>query len=96
MDILDEETIMDTETVYTIGFLLILVGIVIAIIAFVLIFASGLRRKGKIRGGGVIIIGPVPIIFGTDKESVRKILWLSIVLTIIVVIASIVMYLVAR
>lgn len=87
---------MDTETVYTIGFLLILVGIVIAIIAFVLIFASGLRRKGKIRGGGVIIIGPVPIIFGTDKESVRKILWLSIVLTIIVVIASIVMYLVAR
>jgi len=47
----------------------------------ILLVLSGAKGgKGKVRGGGAVIIGPVPIVFGTDKESVRIILVLSIVL----------------
>lgn len=37
-----------------------------------LTFLYGNRRdsKGKISGGGLIMIGPIPIMFGTDKKLV--------------------------
>lgn len=61
--------------------MLILIGFAVAFIAMILMVLSGAKGgKGKVRGGGAVIIGPVPIIFGTDKESVRIILVLSIVL----------------
>lgn len=61
--------------------MLILIGFAVAFIAMILMVLSGAKGgKGKARGGGAVIIGPVPIIFGTDKESVRIILVLSIVL----------------
>ncbi len=87
---------MDPQILYVLGFFTIFVGIVIIVVAFLLIFASGIRRKGRVRGGGVIIVGPVPIIFGTDKESAGKILLLSITLMVAVVVAEIVLYLTAR
>jgi len=34
----------------------------------------------KARGGAVVIIGPFPIIFGSDKESAKILLVLSIIL----------------
>ena len=30
-------------------------------------------KKGKVQGAGVIMIGPIPIIFGTDKKSVKTV-----------------------
>ncbi len=87
---------MDPQILYVLGFFMIFVGIVIIVVAFLLILASGIRHKGRITGGGVIIVGPVPIIFGTDKESARKILLLSIILMVAVVVAEILLYLTAR
>ena len=47
----------------------------------ILMVLSGAKGgKSRVRGGGAVIIGPIPIIFGTDKESVKIILVLSIVL----------------
>jgi uncharacterized protein (TIGR00304 family) len=48
--------------------------------------------KGKVKGAGVIMIGPVPIIFGTDKKSVKSVLALSLALTIALIVALIVYY----
>jgi len=64
-----------------IGIALFLIGSLVSFIAMILLVLSGAKGgKGKVRGGGVVIIGPIPIIVGTDKESVKIILILSIVL----------------
>ena len=83
----------DAETLYGLGVILIFAGILITLIAVILLFISSIREKGKVKGGGAIIIGPFPIIFGTDKESVRTVLLLSITLGILLVIVIVISYL---
>ncbi|MEM2337704.1 MAG: DUF131 domain-containing protein [Candidatus Bathyarchaeia archaeon] len=83
---------LEAGNFYSTGVIMILAGIIVIIVAFVLLFASSLKN-GKVRGGGAVIIGPFPIIFGTDKESVKAILWLSITLTILLFILFTVLYL---
>jgi len=70
---------------YSIGFLLVLAGFGVAILAFIVAILKSARGGGRARGGGVVMIGPVPIIFGTDKESVRVLVALAIVLMIVFV-----------
>jgi uncharacterized protein (TIGR00304 family) len=65
---------------YSMGLLLFLIGIALAIIGMISAIArrtsekskdsenEDKRDEGKIRGGGVVVIGPIPIIFGTDKR----------------------------
>lgn len=68
---------------------LVFVGFAIAFIAVALLFLRGFRSKGgKVRGGGAVIIGPIPIIFGTDKESVKIILVLSIILVALLLVLT--------
>jgi uncharacterized protein (TIGR00304 family) len=62
------------------GVLLILAGFLFVFIATILLVLRSFKIKGKVKGGGAIIIGPFPIVFGTDKESVKILLILSIVL----------------
>jgi uncharacterized protein (TIGR00304 family) len=87
---------MWAETLYGLGITLILAGMAIILAAILLFFISSIRGKGKIKGGGVILIGPVPIVFGTDKESVKKILLLSLVLTVLLIIVMVIFYFVLR
>jgi uncharacterized protein (TIGR00304 family) len=88
---------MNAETLYRLGIALVFVGILITLAAVVLLFVSSVRgsrsQKGKVTGGGVIIIGPFPIVFGTDKESIRTILLLSIALTILLIIVMVIFHL---
>ena len=86
----------DAETLYGLGVILVFAGILITLIAVILLFISSIREKGKVNGGGAIIIGPFPIIFGTDKESVRTVLLLSITLGILLVIVIVILYLVFK
>ena len=63
------------------GVALILIGFAALFIAVIWLALSGSKGgKSMVRGGGAVIIGPIPIIFGKDKESVKMILILSIVL----------------
>lgn len=78
---------MSDQLLWSIGLTLVFVGFAIAFIAVVLLFLRGFKNKsGKVRGGGAIIIGPIPIIFGTDKESVKIILVLSIILVVLLLV----------
>lgn len=66
---------------WSIGFGLILLGFALVSIAVIgAILSSKKGGRSKVRGGGAIIIGPIPIVFGTDKQSLKVILILSIVL----------------
>jgi uncharacterized protein (TIGR00304 family) len=78
-----------------VGIVLILAGVVIIAVAVFLLSVRG-AGKGKVRGGGAVIIGPIPIIFGTDKKSLRTILVLSLVLTVLLLVVIIVQYLSLR
>jgi uncharacterized protein (TIGR00304 family) len=68
-----------SEQLWNIGVILVLAGFFVTFTAAILLFFTAFK-KGKVKGGGAIIIGPFPIIFGTDKESVKILLLLSIIL----------------
>jgi uncharacterized protein (TIGR00304 family) len=87
---------MDAQTIYGLGITMIFVGIFIVLLAFLLLFYSSAKENRKFKGGGALIIGPFPIIFGTDKESVRTVMILSIILTILLISAMVILYLISR
>jgi uncharacterized protein (TIGR00304 family) len=83
---------MDLAVFYIIGIVLIVVGIIV-IVAVIILASIGNTKKGEVQSAGVIMIGPVPIIFGTDKKSVKTILMLALALTIVVLIIMVINYL---
>jgi uncharacterized protein (TIGR00304 family) len=71
----------------TVGFLLVCIGFLI-ILAGIFSMAyqawkTGEVEKPEVRSGGIIMIGPVPIIFGTDAAALRILMILAIVLMVI-------------
>jgi len=80
---------MNEISVVTIGFGLVLVGIVLALVAVILLATRSADAGRKTRGGGILLIGPIPIIFGTDRESVKILVILAIILIAVVLVASI-------
>jgi len=84
---------MSDQLLWSVGLTLVFVGFAIAFVAVVLLFLKGLKSKsGKVQGGGAVIIGPIPIIFGTDKESVKLILVLSIILVVLLLVLMVFSY----
>ncbi|KPV61570.1 MAG: hypothetical protein AOA65_2387 [Candidatus Bathyarchaeota archaeon BA1] len=66
------------------GLLLVFAGFIVSLVAVILLILKAMKGKRKVKGGGAVIIGPFPIIFGTDKESVKMLLLLSIVLIVLI------------
>ncbi len=79
---------------------LIAAGILLIVLGFFLI-AFGMMRsaqeseerdteheigKKRVKGGGVILIGPIPIVFGTDKKYALILMILAIVLMLLAII----------
>jgi len=62
----------------TIGIALIILGFLVLIIGTLLN-----AEKGGVKGGGVILIGPIPIGFGTDRASMIIVLILAVILMLI-------------
>jgi uncharacterized membrane protein len=87
---------MDAETFYGLGIALIFAGMLVILVAILLLFVTCVKGKGKPRGGGAVIIGPFPIIFGTDKESIKTVLLISITLTILLIVMMVIFYLVFK
>ena len=77
---------MDTPSVTDIGFLLIILGFVLALIAMILLVVRSSRGLAPGRGAGLILIGPIPIVFGTDRQSVKVVMVLAIVLILLVLV----------
>jgi len=87
--------VFDSVALYALGIVFIFVGILLIVVAIIL-FSASVVRKGEVKGGGAIIIGPVPIIFGTDKKSLKTVLLLSLAITVMLLVTLIVYYLVFR
>ena len=80
---------MADQTLLNLGLILVFAGFAATFIAVMLMAFTAVKGRGKIRGGGVGMIGPFPIIFGTDKESVKMLLILSIALIALLLIVMV-------
>lgn len=67
---------VDSLSLADIGFLLVILGIIVIVIGFVKLGRGG-------RGGGILLIGPIPIIWGSDKESLKWVMLVGIVFIIL-------------
>ncbi|MHA1596270.1 MAG: TIGR00304 family membrane protein [Candidatus Asgardarchaeia archaeon] len=69
-----------------VGFVLIIIGFLASLIGmFILMFGES-RRSVKTYGGGVIFIGPFPIIFGSDRKFLYIALFIMFLFFLIYVI----------
>ena len=79
---------MSEVSIATVGFALVIIGFVLAFVAVILVATRSANAKTETRGAGILLIGPIPIIFGTDRQSVKIIVILTIILIAVVLTAS--------
>jgi uncharacterized protein (TIGR00304 family) len=82
----------DLAVFYAIGIALVIAGVVVIVAAIIRTSTGSSKEAGRVRGAGVIMIVPVPIIFGTDKKSVKAVLALALSLSIVVLIILVIYY----
>ena len=82
---------VDLTVFYALGIGLVIAGVIVIFVALIRASTDG-SEKGKVRGAGVIMIGPIPIIFGTDKKSVKEVLVLALGLVVVMLIVFVVYY----
>ncbi len=79
---------MKGEIIY-LGFALIFMGILLVFLgATKEATREAAAGKTEVRGGGVIMIGPIPIVFGTDAETAKTLIILVIVLILVAALAT--------
>ncbi len=69
---------------YIVSFMII--GVLLVLIGFILLIIGLLRessRETRVEGGGVIIVGPIPIVFGSSQRVSMLLLVLAIILTLL-------------
>jgi uncharacterized protein (TIGR00304 family) len=69
-----------SATLVNIGLLFVVVGFILALIAAILVTIKARNSGGQTKTAGILLIGPFPIVFGSDRESVRTLMILAIVL----------------
>lgn len=88
------DKLVDATVLYELCIVLIFIRIAVILVTTILFFFS--NAKDKALGGGAIIIGFILIVFGTDKESIERILLLSLLLTMVLAIMMVLHYLMSR
>ncbi len=64
---------ISADLLFNIGIALIILGFII------IIFGLLASSRSGVRGGGIILIGPFPIVFGTDRATLKWMLPLIII-----------------
>ncbi len=70
----------DTIPLIFLGTFLIFVGLMLLV----------LRNKGKVEGGALIMIGPIPIVLGSSTRIIKFLILLAVVLVLIIFLAMVV------
>ena len=86
--------------IITLGFLLVFIGILVILAGMLSMVYQTWKTGGDgvekpetgVRGAGVIMIGPVPIIFGSDVTALKTVM----ILAVLMVIAAILFFLPLR
>ncbi|RLI37003.1 hypothetical protein DRO55_02330 [Candidatus Bathyarchaeota archaeon] len=68
---------------YIVGFIMVAAGILILIISLTSYRRFGKEeRRGEV--GGVILIGPIPIVFGSSRRIMRLMLLISLIFIVMI------------
>jgi len=75
------------------GLILIIIGIFFIVLGFILEIISIIlagkpsveKERGEVKAGGVLFIGPIPIVFGTDEEVAKWSLVIGLIMVILLV-----------
>ncbi|TGC10644.1 TIGR00304 family membrane protein [Methanolobus halotolerans] len=61
------------------------IGILVLFMGFILVFSGMLFSTGGSNGefGGVLLIGPIPIVFGSSPEITSTMLWAGVVIALV-------------
>jgi len=77
---------------------LVFVGIGIILVGFLVVFLATVMsdkssekggRRTEVRGGGVVMVGPIPIVFGSDAKWASIAMVLAIVLVVVVLFSGV-------
>ncbi|MEM2136798.1 MAG: DUF131 domain-containing protein [Candidatus Methanomethylicia archaeon] len=68
---------------YQLGLIFVIIGV---ITIFLGVIITLMRRKGEVEGGGIIIIGPFPILWGTSSKILRILSIITLLFIILIVI----------
>ncbi len=77
---------------------LVFLGVAIILAGFLVVFlamvmsgktSEGGEERTQVRGGGVIMVGPIPIVFGSDAKWASVAIVLAIVLMVIVLLSGV-------
>jgi len=88
--------------VYGTTYLLMFLGMMLVFVGALLIFVDAVRRvsaterlesERRVDVGGAVIVGPIPIVFGSNKRITKTMLVLAIVLTALVILLTLMNYL---
>lgn len=71
---------MNANMLIIAGIIVIFIGIIIIIVGTALQATS---KSGEVRTGGVILIGPIPIIFGNDRSLIIGAMIFAIVIMVL-------------
>ncbi len=86
---------------YNITYLLMSLGMLLIFAGTLLIFIDVVRRTSsgeygkaerRVDAGGAVIIGPIPIVFGSNKYVTKSMLVLALVLTALAMLLTIMNY----
>ena len=70
-----------------IGILLIVAGFLLAFVAAAIMALRSRGGDGQTKSAGIILIGPIPIIFGSDRDSTKTLVVLAIILIVVVLVS---------
>jgi uncharacterized protein (TIGR00304 family) len=81
------------------SYILIPVGIALILVGTLLIFLDLIRRTStkaggagekRVEAGGAVVVGPIPIVFGSSKEVTKAMLVMAIILTLLAIILTLI------
>ena len=83
-----------TISLFDLGVTLAFLGLIVIIIALIYEISKNLKdqaqeRKGQTNVGGVILIGPFPIVFGNNKDAIKISLILLAAMVILILMTTV-------
>ncbi|MEM0199290.1 MAG: DUF131 domain-containing protein [Desulfurococcaceae archaeon] len=76
--------------VFLVSFAVVTVGVILLMLSVLREFAKA-EAEGKAEAGGVVIVGPVPIVFGTTTRITKVLVVLAIALMIVTLLVYLVL-----
>jgi len=71
------------DILFLVGYSLIFLGIIIIVLAMFMFVFKSIKGKTETKGGGIIFIGPIPVIFGTDVRIAKWLIIFALIITLI-------------